>query len=188
MTRRTRRAIGGFGPLAVVAALAIGAGTVGAAPAGKADSGTVYAAITHVVGGTAFVAGDATDKLLGAGATTFRLKVTKSTKAATYKATGPVTGFEKNGSFSGIATTTEVVPRMARSRAPARSTSRMGRAASPATASPGRSPGAQSRWRGRSCSATRASTAEPPGREPAGSRPPPAPQPPARIAGDGCAR
>jgi len=82
---------------------------VGATPAGRADSGTVYAAITHVVGGTAFVAGSATDKLLGAGATTFKPKVTKSTKAATYKATGPVTGFEKNGSLSGSSTTTEVV-------------------------------------------------------------------------------
>jgi hypothetical protein len=49
MTRRTHRAIGVSGLLAVVAALAIGAGTVGAAPAGKADSGTVYFAVTHSV-------------------------------------------------------------------------------------------------------------------------------------------
>jgi hypothetical protein len=109
MTRRTRRGFGVSGLLAVVAVIALGPNAVGAAPAGRADSGTVYAAITHVVGGTAFVAGDATDKLLGTGATTFKLKVTKSTKAATYKATASVTGFEKNGSLSGSASTTEVV-------------------------------------------------------------------------------
>jgi hypothetical protein len=105
MTRGTRRAIGVSGLLAGVAGLAIGASTVGAAPAGKADSGTVYFAPTHTVGSIGVYAGDSTDKLLGSGAVVYRLRVLASTKPGTLNiVVKKVTSYFATGSLIGTAT------------------------------------------------------------------------------------
>jgi hypothetical protein len=82
------------------------AGVVGAKPSGKHDSGTAYAAITHTVGTTEYIAGNSTDKLFGSGAVTYKAKVGVGSKPGTYPVTAKVISFFKNGSLSGSATGT----------------------------------------------------------------------------------
>lgn len=107
MTRRTRRSIGAVsGLLAAIAVIAVGAATVGAKPAGKADSGTVYFAVTHTANGKEYAAGNSTDKLLGTGAVTYVITIGPST-AGTYKITSkPVTLYASTGTLTGTATAT----------------------------------------------------------------------------------
>jgi hypothetical protein len=109
MTRRTRRSLGAIvGVLAAVAAIAVGAASVGAKPAGKADSSTVYAATTHTVGGIQYVAGNGTDKLFGADAVTYTVKVASiPTKPGTFTLTvKPVTIWSATGSLTGTSQST----------------------------------------------------------------------------------
>ena len=97
--------IGVSGLLAVVAALAIGAGTVGAAPAGQADSGTVYFAPTHTESSIGVYAGASTDKVMGPGAVVYRLRVLTTTKPGSFAiAIKKVTAFSATGSLGGTAT------------------------------------------------------------------------------------
>jgi hypothetical protein len=96
---------------ALVAALALaafGAGVVGAKPkpSGKPDSGVLYSAITHTVGKTEYIAGNATDKLFGSGAATYNATVGTGSKPGTLSVTAKVIVFYKNGSLSGTATAT----------------------------------------------------------------------------------
>ena len=83
--------------------------TVGAKGKGRADSGTIYAATTHTVGNTQYVAGDYTDKVLGGGAVTFRNTVSGGTTPGTFKGSGPVTVFTKTGSLQGSTSETVIV-------------------------------------------------------------------------------
>lgn len=109
MTRRSHRSIGALsGLLAAVALIALGAATVGAKPTGKADSATAYAAATHTVGGTQYIAGSIKDKLLGAGAVTYTVKVASiPNKPGTYTLTvKPVTSWFSTGSLAGTAKAT----------------------------------------------------------------------------------
>jgi hypothetical protein len=92
--------------IAVVAAalVAFSAGVVGAKPSGRPDSGTLYSAITHISGKTEFIAGNATDKLLGPGAATYTATVGLGSKPGTYSVNAKVITFFKSGSLSGKAT------------------------------------------------------------------------------------
>jgi hypothetical protein len=105
---RLNRWIGGA-LLTGASLVAFGASSVGAAPSGKHDSGVVYAALTHTVGSTDYIAGNSTDKLFGSGAVTYTTKVGIGSKPGTLKVTvKPVTTFYKNGALSGTATATLV--------------------------------------------------------------------------------
>ncbi len=94
------------GVLVGAAALtAFGAGVVSAKPSGKKDSGIVYAAITHVVGGkTEYIAGQGTDKLFGPTAVTFTAKVAAGTPGTVVVTVKPVTIYYKTGTLSGTST------------------------------------------------------------------------------------
>jgi hypothetical protein len=108
MTRRTRSLGALVGMLAAGATVAVGAASVGATPAGKADSGTVYAATTHTVGGIQYIAGNGSDKLFGADAVTYTVKVASiPTKPGTFTlAVKPVTIWSATGSLTGTAKAT----------------------------------------------------------------------------------
>jgi hypothetical protein len=68
MTKLTRSSAAMVGLIAVGAVISISAATVGAKPAGRADSGVVYFAVTHTANGKQYAAGNSTDKLFGTGA------------------------------------------------------------------------------------------------------------------------
>lgn len=69
---------------------------------GRADGGTAYVAVTHTAGGFEYAAGDGRDKLLGAGAVTYKIKILTTTKAGTYKVSAkPVTLYTATGSLTG---------------------------------------------------------------------------------------
>lgn len=106
MSRRTRRA-----STAVCGLLAAGAATVGLATSavgatpGRADSGTVFFAPTHSVGTLGYYAGDSTDKITGAGAIVYQLKLIKTTKPGTLNIdVKKVTSYSATGSLIGTAT------------------------------------------------------------------------------------
>jgi hypothetical protein len=110
MTRRTRRSIGPvFGLLAAVAVIAVGAATVGAKPAGRADSGTVHFATTYSAGGKTYAAGNSTDKLFGPGAVTYAIKTMTTTTGTITITANPVTSFYRDGTLAGKATATLTV-------------------------------------------------------------------------------
>jgi hypothetical protein len=92
--------------VATGAVIAVGAAVaIGATSKGKADTATAYVAITHTVGKTQFAAGNVTDKVLGAGAITFKITVGVGTKPGTLKViANPVTLFTKTGALSGTGT------------------------------------------------------------------------------------
>jgi hypothetical protein len=106
MHRRRRRAVGAISGLLAVAGVIAGAtSAVGAAPAGKADSGTVYFAPTHQVGSIGWYAGDTTDKIMGPGAVVYQLKVLPTTKPGTLTINiKKVTTYSATGSLVGTAT------------------------------------------------------------------------------------
>jgi hypothetical protein len=107
MTRFTRRSTAGVASLLAVSAfIAVSANTVGALGSGRADSGTVYAAVTHTVGTTTYASGNSTDKLFGKGAVTYALHIVPNTPG-TLKLTVPsVTYYYSNGSLTGTASAT----------------------------------------------------------------------------------
>jgi len=85
-------------------AIALGASAVGAKPAGKPDSGTAYVAVTHSVGPINVAAGDATDKVTGAGAVVYRIHVLTTTKPGTLAIkANKVTAYSATGSLTGTA-------------------------------------------------------------------------------------
>ena len=106
MDRARRRAFGAMAAvLAVAGAIAGATSAVGATSAGKADSGSVYFAPTHSVGSLGFYAGDSTDKLTGAGAVVYQLKLLTSTKPGTVLVdVKKVTSYSATGSLIGTAT------------------------------------------------------------------------------------
>ncbi|MGI8572412.1 MAG: hypothetical protein ACR2L9_07285 [Solirubrobacteraceae bacterium] len=89
-----------------LALTAIGAGVVSAKPGGKKDRGTIYAAITHQSANKKidFIAGQGTDKLLGATAVTFSAKVTPGTPGTIPITVNPVVIYYKTGTLSGTST------------------------------------------------------------------------------------
>ncbi|MGI8507280.1 MAG: hypothetical protein ACR2MK_10865 [Solirubrobacteraceae bacterium] len=101
MTRQTRSLTAAASLLAACAIIAVGAGAVGAKGKGRADSGTTYAAITHIVGKTQIAAGNTTDKVLGKGAVTFALTLGTGSKPGTIVAKGTVVVYTSTGSLSG---------------------------------------------------------------------------------------
>jgi hypothetical protein len=106
MSKLPRRLVAVTGTGAVCALVAIGGTALGAPNAGKHDSGTVYAAITHTANGIEYIAGNASDKLLGSGAIAYTAKVGTGATPGTLKVTANVTLFTKTGSLSGKATAT----------------------------------------------------------------------------------
>ena len=107
MFKPTRWVVGVL--VGAAAAAAIAAPGVGAKPKpGKADSGTLYAAITHTNAATKteFIAGDVSDKLLGPGAATYDATVGTGATPGTLTVTAKVITFFKNGSLSGTASAT----------------------------------------------------------------------------------
>jgi len=106
MSKLPRRLVAVTGTGAVCALVAIGGTALGAPNAGKHDSGTVNAAITHTVGPTEYIAGNSSDKLLGSGAVTYTAKVGTGATPGTLAVTANVTLFTKTGSLSGKATAT----------------------------------------------------------------------------------
>jgi hypothetical protein len=100
-------------PVAALAAgclvLALTATAFGAKSKGKADSGTVWAAVTHTVsnGSIEVADGDFVDKILGHGTVTYRLKVIPNGTTGTLQVTSkPVVLYTGTGSLSGSATAT----------------------------------------------------------------------------------
>jgi hypothetical protein len=109
-SRRTRRSVGATsGLLAAVAVIVVGAAAVGAKPAGRADSGTVYFATTYSAGGKTYAAGNSIDKLFGNGAVTYAIKTMRTTTGTITITSNPVTLYFKNGTLTGKATATLTV-------------------------------------------------------------------------------
>ena len=107
MRRSTRRATAGVASLLAASSLvAVTASSVGAVGSGKADGGTVYAALTHTVGTTTFASGNSTDKLFGKGAVTYALHVVPNTAGTLNLNVPSVTYYYSNGSLSGTASAT----------------------------------------------------------------------------------
>jgi hypothetical protein len=109
MPKPTRTLAAALGTGVACALIAIGGTAFGAATAGKHDSGVLYAAITHQNATTEFLAGNASDKVLGSGAVTYTAKLGTGSSPGTLKITATVTLFSKTGSMSGPATGTLVV-------------------------------------------------------------------------------
>jgi hypothetical protein len=109
MSRSTRWPTLTAGLLAASALIAIGASTVGAKSSRRADSGTVYFAVTHTVGNKQYAAGNTSDKLFGPGAVTY-VNIAKPTPTGTITVTTkPVVLFFKDGTMTGAATSTLTV-------------------------------------------------------------------------------
>jgi hypothetical protein len=106
MTRLTRAQAMIVAALAGVAVIAIGAATVGAKSKGRKDSGVVYFAVTHTANGKQYAAGNSKDKLFGAGAVTYVIKVGPTSTGAVKITAKPVTLFSSNGTLTGTATAT----------------------------------------------------------------------------------
>jgi hypothetical protein len=104
MFKPTRWLVGAVVGAAAVTAL--GAGVVSAKPSGKKDSGVVYAAVTHTVGGTEYIAGEGTDKILGATAITFKAKVSSGAAGTIVATIKPVTLYTSAGELTGTAKVT----------------------------------------------------------------------------------
>jgi len=110
MTKLTRSLVAAVGALAALALISVGATAIGATSKGRPDSGVLYVAITHTVGSTEYLAGDATDKIHGSGAVTYTATVGTGSKPGTLKVTvNPVTAFFKDGSLSGKGSATLIV-------------------------------------------------------------------------------
>jgi hypothetical protein len=111
MSRPTRFLAAVLGSVAAVAVIALAAGAVGAKSGGRADTGTVYLAVTHTVGNRQYAAGNSYDKLFGTGAVTY-VNVATATPTGTVKVTTrPVVLFYKDGTLTGSATSTLTVGR-----------------------------------------------------------------------------
>jgi hypothetical protein len=109
MIRRTRSLAATVGALGAIALLSLAGTAIGAASKGKADSGTSYVAITHTAGGYEYTAGNNTDKILGVGAITYKLKLGLS-KPGVYKVTAkPVVAYSSTGSLTGTGSATLTV-------------------------------------------------------------------------------
>ncbi len=98
-------------PLALLAVgcalLALAASALGAKPKkGKADSGTAYASITHVVGSIQIADGDYIDKILGDGVISYRIALLPGPNGTFHVSTKKVTLYTGTGSLSGTATAT----------------------------------------------------------------------------------
>lgn len=110
MTGRTRAGVAVAALVAVSGLLAFGAGAVAARSAGRADSGTIYAATTHDSGGYAFAAGQGTDRLFGPIAITYRIKAIPAGTTGTLNLTiKPAIEYTATGSILGSATATLTV-------------------------------------------------------------------------------
>jgi hypothetical protein len=109
MIRRTRSLAATVGALGAIALLSLVGTAIGAASKGKTDSGTSYVAITHSAGGFEYTAGNNTDKILGVGAITYKLKLAPTT-AGVYKVTAnPVVAYSSTGSLTGTGSATLTV-------------------------------------------------------------------------------
>lgn len=107
MTGRTRAGVAVAASVAVSGLLAVGAAAVAARSAGRADSGTIYAATTHTSGGYTFAAGQGTDKLFGPIAITYRIKTIPAGTTGTLNLTiKPAIEYTATGSILGSATAT----------------------------------------------------------------------------------
>lgn len=96
----------GTGVIAASGAIAAGANASSAKSAakGKADTETVYTAITHSAGGYEYAAGDGVDKLFGNTAAVYKIKVGASNKTG-IKLTIPfIADYTSNGELSGTGT------------------------------------------------------------------------------------
>lgn len=104
MSKSIRWFTAAAGLLASTALIAAGASSVGAKSSGRADSGTVYFAVTHTVGSKQYAAGNSYDKLFGPGAVTY-VNIAKATPTGTITVTTkPVVLFFKDGTMTGVAT------------------------------------------------------------------------------------
>ena len=107
MGRLTRR---GAAVAAVFAGLAMIAGSTAALaahkPKGKSDKGTSYAAIVRMSGGFEYAAGYTTDKLFGAIAVTYKLKLQSNTPGTVSVTAKPVILFTPTGELSGTGSAT----------------------------------------------------------------------------------
>jgi hypothetical protein len=109
MIGRTRSLVATVGALGAIALLSLAGPAIGAAKKGKADSGISYVAITHSAGGFNYTAGNNTDKVLGVGAVTYKLKIGVA-KAGVSKVTAkPVVFYSPTGSLTGTGSGTLTV-------------------------------------------------------------------------------
>jgi hypothetical protein len=104
MLKKTRALSVIVSAICAVALLAMGATALAATgkSKGKADSGTSHVGTTHSDSKFTYSAGDNTDKLLGAGAVTYKLKVGSTPTVGTVTLTAnPVRLFTATGSLIG---------------------------------------------------------------------------------------
>jgi hypothetical protein len=73
---------------------------------GRADSGVVYFGVTHTANGNQYAAGNTEDKLLGAGAVTYVIQLSRTPAGGFEMTSKPVTLFFSNGTLTGTATAT----------------------------------------------------------------------------------
>ncbi len=87
--------------------VAVGTGAFAATSTGRADSGTAYFSITHTAGKTQIAAGNDTDRILGEGASTYKIGLSPHPSTGTVTLTfNKFTLFTPTGSLSGKATAT----------------------------------------------------------------------------------
>ncbi len=92
----------------LAAFVGIGAAAVWAKPVrqGRADSGVVYFGVTHTANGNQYAAGNTEDKLLGAGAVTYVIQLSRTPAGGFEMTSKPMTLFFSNGTLTGTATAT----------------------------------------------------------------------------------
>jgi hypothetical protein len=109
MTGRKRGRTTAAAVLALSGLLAVGASVVSAHARSRTDTGTIYAATTHVSGGFSYASGQGSSKLFGPVAITYKIKA-QPTPAGTFQLTvKPVIEYTATGSLLGTATATLTV-------------------------------------------------------------------------------
>ena len=102
MFKKTRALSATVGVLCALLAMGATALAATGKSKGKADSGTQHVAITHDANGFSYSAGDGTDKLFGATAVTYKLKLLPSQAPGTLNVTAkPVVLYTKKGALAG---------------------------------------------------------------------------------------
>jgi hypothetical protein len=96
------------GGAAAIALLACSA-AVAPGAASRADSGTVWASVTHQEGSTTWVSGDFKDKVLGRGAIVYRVAVGSMQPGTVTITAKSVTLYAKGGSISGTGSAVQTV-------------------------------------------------------------------------------
>jgi len=90
--------------------LTFGISSVAIAASGRKTSGVAYATVTHRVGQESYVSGDLKDKILGAGAIVYRVRISQGSEQGTLEIKArKVTIYTDRGSLSGTGKATQTI-------------------------------------------------------------------------------